>query len=208
MDIVNDLRKRVKNLEMKNLENKEITSEINNKENKGIKFKDSKIIKEDEGNMIKNWMINKDDFKTILLYRATRDGDTVEKICEKCEKKGPTIHVFKLTNGFRFGIYVQKDLLKESEIKDPSFFVFSLTNNKRYYPKNKESIHLNYLFKDYLFYSECNSFCIWVNNNGLNPNQIWINNEMLSNCNQEELCGLYKKDNTTLLEYEVFQMKY
>ena len=207
LDIVNDLRKRVKNLEMQNKENKEITAEKNNNENKGIKFKDSKIIKEDEGNMIKNWMINKDDFNTILLYRATRDGDTAEKICEKCEKKGPTIHVFKLTNGFRFGIYVQKDLLKESKIEDPSFFAFSLTNKKRYYPKNKESIYLQYLFKDYLFYSCCNGN-IDVNNNCLNPNRIWINNEMLSNCNQEELCGLYKKDYATLSEYEVFQMKY
>jgi hypothetical protein len=26
--------------------------------------------------LIKSWMINKDDFSTILLYRATRDGDT------------------------------------------------------------------------------------------------------------------------------------
>ena len=208
MDIVNDLRKRVKNLEIQNQENKEITAEKNNKENKGIKFKDSKIIKEDEENMIKNWMINKDDFNTILLYRATRDGDTVEKICGKCEKKGPTIHVFKLTNGFRFGIYVQKDLLKESEIKDPSIFAFSLTNKKRYYPKNKESILLQNLFKDYLFCSNCNGCRIYVNNNCLNSNQIWINNEMMSNCNQEELCGLYKKDYATLSEYEVFQMKY
>ena len=108
LDIVTDLRKRVKNLEMQCQGNKEINSEKNNNENKIIKFKDSKIIKEEEGNMIKNWMINKDEFNTILLYSATRDGDTVEKICEKCENKGPTIHVFKLTNGFRFGICVQK----------------------------------------------------------------------------------------------------
>ena len=103
--------------------NKEINFEKNNDENKVIKFKDSKIIKEDEGNMIKNWMINKDEFNTMLLYSATRDGDTVEKICEKCENKGPTIHVFKLANGFRFGIYVQKKLLKESKFK---ILVFSL----------------------------------------------------------------------------------
>ena len=61
-------------------------------------------------------MLNKDDFNTILLYSATRDGDTIEKCCEKCEGKGPTIHVFKLTNGFRFGIYAHKNLLKNSEL--------------------------------------------------------------------------------------------
>ena len=207
LDIVQDLRKRVKNLEIQCQGNKGITSEKNNNENKVIKFKDSKIIKEDEGNMIKNWMVNKDEFNTILLYRATRDGDTVEKIGEKCENKGPTIHVFKLTNGFRFGIFVQKDLLKESKIEDPSLFAFSLTSNKKYYPKSKESIHLQYLFKGYLFNSCCNG-SIYVSNNCLNPNNIWINNEMLSNCNQEEFCGLYKKDNATLSEYEVFQMIY
>ena len=206
--------------------NKEITSEKNNNENKVIKFKDSKIIKEDEGNMIKFWMMNKDEFNTILLYRATRDGDTVEKIFEKWESKGPTIHVFKLTNGFRFGIYVQKELFKEFQINDPCFFAFSLTNKKKYYPINKESIYLKYLFKDgfyytiiqifdnefkkeiNLFYPEWNNVNIHVNNHCLNPNQIWINNEMLGYCIQEEFCGLYKKDNATLSKYEVFQMIY
>lgn len=75
-------------------------------------------------------MLNKDDFNTILLNSATRDGDTIEKCYEKCEGKGPTIHVFKLTNGFRFGIYAHKNLLKNSEIKDPSIFAFSLTNKR------------------------------------------------------------------------------
>ena len=126
LDVVNDLKKRIKLLEKS-----ENIIEKNNNEKKIIKFKDSKIIKEDEGDIIKNWMLNKDDFNTILLYSATRDGDTVEKCCEKCEGKGPTIHVFKLTNGFRFGIYVHKDLLKNSEIKDPSIFAFSLTNKKK-----------------------------------------------------------------------------
>ena len=69
-------------------------------------------------------MINKDEFNTMLLYSATRDGDTVEKICEKCENKGPTIHVFKLTNEFRFGIYVLKNLLKESKIQVLIFSLF------------------------------------------------------------------------------------
>jgi hypothetical protein len=71
LDVVNDLRKRVKILEIQNQDKKEIKTE--NNENK---IKDSKIVKEDEGNLIKSWMINKDDFSTILLYRATRDGDT------------------------------------------------------------------------------------------------------------------------------------
>ena len=98
--------------------------------------------------------------------------------------------------------------MKESKIQDPCFFAFSLTNHKKYYTKNKTSIYLQNLFKSYLFFSNCDGCCIEVNNNCLNPNQIWINNEMLSNCNQEEFCGLYKKDNATLLEYEIFQMKY
>ena len=153
-------------------------------------------------------MLNKDDFNTILLNSATRDGDTIEKYYEKCEGKGPTIHVFKLTNGFRFGIYVHKDLLKNSEIKDPSIFAFSLTNKKKYYPHNKETAHLNYLFKDHLIYMECDGYSISTSNNCLASNKIWINYKSLSNCNPQELCGLYKDDNTTLLEYEVFHIKY
>jgi hypothetical protein len=193
-------------LEIQNQEIKENKTE--NSENKIIKFKDSKIVKEDEGNMIKSWMINKDDFSTILLYRATRDGDTLDKICEKCEGKGPTIHAFKLTNGFRFGIYVNKELIKEQEITDSSIFIFSLTNKKKYFPKNKNKIHLKSLFNTYLFNSVCDGNSIAVNNNCLNSNKIWINYQMLSNCNQVELCGLYKEDYTSLLDYEVFQIKY
>ena len=206
LDVVNDLRKRVKTLEIQNQDKKENKAE--NRENKIIKFKDSKIVKEDEGELIKSWMINKDDFSTILLYRATRDGDTLDKISEKCEVKGPTIHVIKLTNGFRFGIYVNKELIKGQEIKDPSIFVFSLTNKKKYYPKDKDKINLNSLFSSYLFCSDCNGCCIFMNNNCLNSNNIYINNQMLSNCKQEELCGLYKADYTSLLDYEVFQIKY
>ena len=55
----------------------------------------------------------------------------------------------------------------------------------------------------------CDGSCIWVYNNCLSSNKIWINSESLSNCDQKELCGLYKKDyNTSLLEYEVFHIKY
>ena len=153
-------------------------------------------------------MLNKDDFNTILLYSATRDGDTIEKCCEKCEGKGPTIHVFKLTNGFRFGIYVHKDLLKNCEIKDPSIFAFSLTNKKKYEPKNKETVHLNSLFKDYLFDMSCDGRDITAYNNCLASNKMWINYKSLSNCNPQELCGLYKEEDTTLLEYEIFHIKY
>lgn len=208
LDIVNDLRKRVKNLENQNTEKTETNHGTSMIENKISKFKDSKIIKEDEGNMVKNWMVNKDDFNTILLYRASRDGDTIEKISEKCQGKGPTIHLFKLTNGFRFGIYVQKDLIKESQIYDHSLFVFSLTNKIKFYPCDKGAIFLQNLFKDYLFFSSCNGSSISVSNVCLNSNKIWINYKMLSNCNPEQLCGLYKDENTSLLDYEVFLMKY
>ena len=71
----------------------------------------------------------------------------------------------------------------------------------KYFPKNKNKIHLKSLFNTYLFNSVCDGNSIAVNNNCLNSN-------MLSNCNQVELCGLYKEDYTSLLDYEVFQIKY
>ena len=54
----------------------------------------------------------------------------------------------------------------------------------------------------------CDSHDIKAYNNCLASNNMWINSESLSNCDQKELCGLYKKDNTSLLEYEVFHIKY
>ena len=49
---------------------------------------------------------------------------------------------------------------------------------------------------------------ISVYNNCLASNRMWINYNSLSNCNPQELCCLYKDDYTTLLEYEIFLIKY
>ena len=54
----------------------------------------------------------------------------------------------------------------------------------------------------------CEGSSISANNNCLDSNKMWINYKSLSNCNPQELCELYKDDNTTLLEYEVFYIKY
>ena len=54
----------------------------------------------------------------------------------------------------------------------------------------------------------CDGYSISASNNCLASNKMWINYKSLSNCNPQELCGLYKEEDTTLLEYEVFHIKY
>ena len=204
MDAYADLKIRVKNLEKINNINIHETGIDNS--NMMDKFKVSKIIKEDEVNLIKNWMLNKEDFNTLLLYRATRDGDTLEKIQEKCEGKGPTIHLFKLTNGF--SVYVQKDLIKKKQKNDHAIFAFSLNNKKKYYPHNKEDTHISDLFNSYIFNVVSGGNSIIVYNRCLSSDKVWINYKMLHDCNPQEFCGLYKDEYTSLLDYEVFQIKY
>lgn len=115
-----------------------------------------------------------------------------------------TVHLFKLTNGFRFGIYSQKDLIKQVAIHDPSIFAFSLNNKIKNYPKSKENVKLENLFNNYLFKIDCIDSSICVYNNCLGSDKIWINYKMSSNSKLQELCGLYKDENTCLLDYEVF----
>ena len=100
---LNECKNKNKELELKNNEIIYNLNILNNykkeKENKhifksliyGEELKKSDIIKENEINMINNWINPNFYLNYQLLYKATINGDTISKFHEKCDNKENTI---------------------------------------------------------------------------------------------------------------------
>ena len=96
-------------------------------------FSDSLIINNNNlyiENLI-TWINSKKSFKTILLYRKSRDGDDYDTFHKLCDKKGITLVLIKSNEGFIIGGYTPIDWDNSSGwLKDDETFVFSLTSGK------------------------------------------------------------------------------
>ena len=77
-----------------------------------------------------------------LLYRKSKDGDSIDTFHNLCDNQGSTITLIESTEGFIIGGYTSLDWDKTSNWKsDNETFLFSLTNNKIYRKtNNKDSI--------------------------------------------------------------------
>jgi BTB/POZ domain-containing protein KCTD9 len=63
----------------------------------------------------------------LLLYRATRDGFTVQAFHSKCDGKGNTITIIKNNLNYVFGGYASSAWNSSGNpINDPNAFIFSL----------------------------------------------------------------------------------
>ena len=91
--------------------------------------------------LISNWINPNSTFKYSLLYKATRDGDSVNIFHDKCDSVNNTIVLISTTEGWKFGGYT------DSSWKDPrdywfeenedivdtnNTFIFSLNLHKKY----------------------------------------------------------------------------
>ena len=102
-------------------------------------FNDTKI--DFDENLIKLWLNNK-NFKTELLFRKTRDGDTPKDFHNKCDNKGITIIFIETSKGYKFGGYTELQWDTSNKGKtDKSTFLFSFNNKEKYTSrKNRETI--------------------------------------------------------------------
>jgi hypothetical protein len=98
-------------------EEKEINEFLNNIKNFGkIKndemYLNSDIIKNNEIQMISNWINPNANLKFKLLYKVSRDGDRISTFTEKVKGKYPTLIIIQSKSGFKFGGYtsVQWDM--------------------------------------------------------------------------------------------------
>ena len=81
----------------------EYIRELKARDKESNKFYDSFIVKEDESQMICNWINPNKEIKVKLLYRVSRDGDGPDIFHKYCDNKGPSILFAKISNGYRFG---------------------------------------------------------------------------------------------------------
>ena len=101
---------------------------------------ESTILKsEEEITQIKNWISEKKQINFKLLYKVSKDGDSILKFHEKCDNKGPTLIIIKIKTGYRFGGYNPLSWNIQNNYKeDPLTFIFSLDKNKKYSIKENQ----------------------------------------------------------------------
>ena len=136
-------------LEIENLKkninqiNEYINQQKEKEKKKTLKFGDSLIVKEDEDEMICNWINPNENIKTKLLYRVSRDGDGSDIFHKYCDNKGPTIIFAKINNGYRFGGYSGISWTCEGKcFYDKDAFLFSLNNKLKIMNNNtKETVY-------------------------------------------------------------------
>ncbi|EXX53296.1 BTB/POZ domain-containing protein [Rhizophagus irregularis DAOM 181602=DAOM 197198] len=148
---------------------------------------DSVIIKSQHFDIFASWIEKKNSsyynvrnipYKFDLLYRASRDGNTVAVFHEKCDNKGPTIVIAKIANSEKIvGGYNPLDwkpiLNNDNYYKSTNdSFIFSFTDRN-----NLQTSKVSYPKKDCQLYS-INSYSdygpifgaghdLWCHNNGI-----------------------------------------
>jgi hypothetical protein len=174
-----------------------------NERNKYYKnlFTDSKIIKEDERKLISKWILPHYNLKFELLYRASRDGFEPMAFHKRCDNKGPTLFVAKLSSNKRLGGFTREswDLTIVGK-KDEKAFLFSL-DNKIKYGQVKKGIDA--------IIGEDNCSINFGPNGGADElpfvgKDVYCRGGVKYTFTQSELCGDFK---TELLEMEVYSVK-
>ena len=139
------LEKRIKKLEDKDKQNEIEFQNIKKKSSYLEEIKESSIININEINMFLDEFQKHDNFKNKkidfkLIYKATKDGNLLKNLHDKCDYKENCIVFIKDNNGKRFGGYTQIGFSSENEEKkDNNAFVFLLDSKKIFNIKNGET---------------------------------------------------------------------
>jgi hypothetical protein len=139
----------------------DLVNEILNIDKRTSQNYDTIIVKPRHFAIFSSWIEKKNDtyynirdipYQFNLIYRASRDGNTVEEFHEKCDNKGPTIVIAKVENSEQIvGGYnpLQWDLSNNYKSTKNSF-IFSFTNKAK----------VGYINDDHFAYSVyCNQKC-------------------------------------------------
>jgi hypothetical protein len=139
---------------------------------------DSLIVsKKEDVQLLKEWISPNKKISFELIYRATRDGDTIKDFHNKCDNKSPTICIMETPKGYIFGGYttVLFNLLenKEVKIKDDKAFVFSLNKREKY--KTQDESRSILISSKHLIIFGNGSNSIQIENNALTSKDHWSN---------------------------------
>ena len=160
------------------------------------------IKKEEQYNLIHDFIDKNKIFKFKLLYKGTEDGDTIGIFHKKCDNQGPTISIIESTDGHIFGGYTSKswNTNNKSDVPDPDSFLFNINIKKKYGVSNNKGILNNtYIcnFGDSSFHE------LWVSNNYFS-NGGWCDNGAGYNFKNYELSG--GKSEFKIKELEVYKV--
>ena len=177
---------------------------------------DSNIIDKEDYGFIINRLINNDPIlkqKKInfnLLYRATRDGDSINNFHRLVDSKKSTLSIIETTKGVKFGVHIDLPLNSTGNIGvvDDKCFIFRLTNKKIYNHK-KGQPSFNDL-KDYLIDLNCQP--IRVVDNCLSNNNSYTCSKSDADWNFYSFERNYELNNNeqffTVKEMETFQITF
>src|SRR6266542_5298008 len=192
----------------------------NNKPNINIqtpRYPCSTIIKFQHLNIFANWIEKKEildynkvgniSYKFELLYRASKDGNTITAFHNKCNNKGATIVIAKVAHSEQiFGGYNPLEWDSSNSWKSTNdSFIFSFTNRT-----NLQSAKVGYSNGNN---NECSIYCgsdygpafggghdLYYNYNGT-----WYNNSN-TNYTYSSYPNIYIPQNFVAEDYEVFQV--
>ena len=163
------LEKQIKDMNIKREEPKTVLNE---------NIMDSLIVsKMEDINLLKKWVSPNQNMKFELIYRATRDGDTVKDFHRMCDNKSPTLCIFKTPKNYIFGGYTNvlfnNPNNKELKVKDATAFVFSLNSKAKHITKDlNESICV---YPSYLIIFGNGRNSIQIEDKALSSRKHWSN---------------------------------
>ena len=112
-----------------------------------LKFNGSKIIQENENELISEWFGDKNPISAKLLLDAKIDDNFYQTFFEKCGNVPNTMIFIKTTEGERFGGYTSVIWPNDGKSKDTESFLFSLSKKEKYIvinPDNAIGVEKNY----------------------------------------------------------------
>ena len=160
---INAYENKIKNLEKKFDEKISKIDKIEKILNEYMKpsefFKNSKIIKKDEVNLILSWL-DKKPTQIDLLLNSKKDGDSISTFYEKCFNKCPTMIFVKTTEFLRFGGYASVTWPERHSKRDDGCFLFSLDKKKKYKINENQKENAIYFCKNisFCFGSSCDLY--------------------------------------------------
>ena len=149
-NIINEQKKEINELKTENNNLKERINSIENNVKDLLNFKneineakgkltiDSNIINGNKSyeKALKNWIEPNKGIKSELLYRLSKDGDSISTFHNKCDNISPTLVLVESLDGYKFGgfttcIWDSKSIDKN----DGNTFLFSFNKNQKFNKK-------------------------------------------------------------------------
>ena len=131
---------------LEDLNERNLKKSLNKKNQLKRLILNSNIIKNNETNKLslKKWINSKKFIRAELLYKLSRDGDSIKEFHNRCDNKSPTLILIESLDGNKFGGYTKSTWDGNIGKKDGETFLFSLSKNmkyeKKYNPTNNRDI--------------------------------------------------------------------